>query len=162
MACAKHFAAYGAAIGGRDYNSVDVSDAMLWNVYLPPFKAAANAGAATFMNSFNDLNGIPATASHYLQTEILKNKWNFAGFIVSDWGSIGEMIPHGYVKDNYEAAWKSVLAGNDMDMESRSYIRHLAALVKEGKVPIAVIDESVRRILRKKFDLGLFDDPYRF
>jgi beta-glucosidase len=162
MACAKHFAAYGAAIGGRDYNSVDMSDNMLWNVYLPPFKAAADAGAATFMNSFNDLNGIPASANSYLQKDILKGKWSFKGFIVSDWGSIGEMIPHGYVKDNYEAALKAVLAGNDMDMESRSYINHLSRLVKEGKVPVAVVDAAVRRILRKKFELGLFDDPYKF
>jgi beta-glucosidase len=162
MACAKHFAAYGAAVGGRDYNSVDMSERMLWEVYLPPFKAAAEAGAATFMNSFNDLNGIPASASHLLQREILKGKWRFNGFVVSDWGSIGEMIPHGYVKDNYEAAWKASLAGNDMDMESRSYINNLATLVKEKKVPVAVVDDAVRRILRKKFELGLFDDPYKF
>lgn len=162
MACAKHFAAYGAAIGGRDYNSVDMSDHLLWEVYLPPFKAAAQAGVATFMNSFNDLNGIPATANKYLQREILKGKWGFKGFVVSDWGSVGEMIQHGYVKDNYEAAWKAVLAGSDMDMESRSYINHLAKLVKDKKVPIAIIDDAVRRILRKKFELGLFDDPYKF
>lgn len=162
MACAKHFAAYGAAIGGRDYNSVDMSERMLWEVYLPPFKAAAEAGAATFMNSFNDLNGIPASASSLLQREILKGKWKFTGFIVSDWGSIGEMIPHGYVKDNYEAARKAVLAGSDMDMESRSYIRHLPELVKKGIVPQHIVDDAVRRILRKKFELGLFDDPFRF
>lgn len=162
MACAKHFAAYGAAIGGRDYNSVDMSNHLLWEVYLPPFKAAAQAGVATFMNSFNDLNGIPATANKYLQREILKGKWGFKGFVVSDWGSVGEMIQHGYVKDNYEAAWKAVLAGSDMDMESRSYINHLAKLVKDKKVPIVIIDDAVRRILRKKFELGLFDDPYKF
>lgn len=162
MACAKHFAAYGAAIGGRDYNSVDMSKHMLWSVYLPPFKAAADAGAATFMNSFNDINGIPATANSYIQKDILKGKWNFKGFIVSDWGSIGEMINHGYVKDNYEAAWKAVMAGNDMDMESRSYINNLSKLVKEGKVPMKVVDEAVKRILKKKFELGLFDDPYKF
>jgi beta-glucosidase len=162
MACAKHFAAYGAAIGGRDYNSVDMSEHMLWEVYLPPFKAAADAGVATFMNSFNDLNGIPASASSYLQRDILKKKWNFKGFVVSDWGSIGEMIPHGYVKNNYEAAWKAVLAGSDMDMESRSYINNLVKLVKEEKVPVAVIDDAVKRILHKKFELGLFEDPYKF
>lgn len=162
MACAKHFAAYGAAIGGRDYNSVDMSEHLLWEVYLPPFKAAVDAGAATFMNSFNDINGIPATANSYIQKDILKGKWDFKGFIVSDWGSIGEMIQHGYVKDNYEAAWKAVLAGNDMDMESRSYINNLSRLVKEGKVSMKVVDEAVKRILRKKFELGLFDDPYRF
>lgn len=162
MACAKHFAAYGAAVGGRDYNSVDMSLRQFYEVYLPPFKAAADAGVATFMNSFNDLNGIPASASHLLQREILKGKWGFRGFVVSDWGSIGEMIQHGYVKDNYEAAWKASLAGSDMDMESRSYISHLATLVKQGKVPPAVVDEAVRRILRKKFEMGLFDDPYKF
>ena len=162
MACAKHFAAYGAAIGGRDYNSVDMSDRLLWEVYLPPFRAAAEAGAATFMNSFNDINGIPASASHMLQRDILKGKWKFQGFVVSDWGSIGEMIPHGYVKDNYEAAWKSSLAGSDMDMESRSYINNLAKLVKEGKVPIDVVNDAVRRILKKKFEMGLFEDPFRY
>ncbi|MBY0487478.1 MAG: glycosyl hydrolase, partial [Flavobacteriaceae bacterium] len=105
MACAKHFAAYGAAVGGRDYNSVDMSDRMLWETYLPPFKAAVDAGAATFMNSFNDINGIPATANAYIQRDILKGKWNFKGFVVSDWGSIGEMIAHGYSKDGQEAAY---------------------------------------------------------
>ena len=162
MACAKHFAAYGAAIGGRDYNSVDMSLRTLWEVYLPPFKAALDAGAATFMNSFNDLNGIPATGNAYLQREILKGKWKFKGFTVSDWGSVGEMIAHGYVKDNKEAALAAVTAGCDMDMESRSYIRNLAALVKAGKVSAVLIDDAVKRILTKKFEMGLFDDPYRF
>jgi len=162
MACAKHFAAYGAAVAGRDYNSVDMSYRQLLETYLPPFKAAADAGAATFMNSFNDLNGIPATGNAYLQREILKGKWNFKGFVVSDWGSIGEMINHGFVKDNYEAAMAAANAGSDMDMESRSYIQNLAKLVKDGKVKTAVIDDAVRRILRKKFEMGLFDDPYRF
>jgi len=162
MACAKHFAAYGAAIGGRDYNSVDMSDRTLWEVYLPPFKAAADAGAATFMNSFNDLNGIPATGNKYLQRDILKRKWNFKGFVVSDWGSIGEMINHGYAKDNYEAALEAVTAGSDMDMESRSYIYNLSKLVKAGKVKLQLIDDAVRRILRKKFEMGLFDDPFKF
>lgn len=162
MACAKHFAAYGAAIAGRDYNSVDMSERMLWEFYLPPFKAAAEAGAATFMNSFNDINGIPATANSYIQKDILKGKWNFKGFIVSDWGSIGEMVKHGYVKDDYEAAMAAVLAGTDMDMESRAYKNHLAQLVKQKKVSPAVIDDAVKRILKKKFELGLFDDPYKF
>jgi len=162
MACAKHFAAYGAAIGGRDYNSVDMSLRTLWEVYLPPFKAAAEAGAATFMNSFNDLNGIPATGNVYLQRDVLKGKWKFKGFVVSDWGSVGEMIPHGYAKDQKEAALAAVTAGCDMDMESRSYIVSLAALVREGKVKVEWIDDAVRRILTKKFELGLFDDPFRF
>src|SRR5579863_2034084 len=162
MACAKHFAAYGAAIGGRDYNSVDMSLRTLWEVYLPPFKAALDAGAATFMNSFNDFNGIPATGNVYLQREILKGKWKFGGITVSDWGSVGEMIPHGYAANNYEAALEAVTAGCDMDMESRSYIGNLAKLVRDGKVSIALVDDAVRRILTKKFELGLFDDPFRF
>jgi len=162
MACVKHFAAYGAAIGGRDYNSVDMSDRMLWETYLPPFKAALDAGAATFMNSFNDLNGIPATANRYLQRDILKGKWKFSGFVVSDWGSIGEMIAHGYSADGAAAAKSAILAGSDMDMESRAYRDHLVTLVKKGEVPLSVVDDAVRRILRKKFEMGLFDDPFKF
>lgn len=162
MACAKHFAAYGAAIGGRDYNSVDMSLRTLWEIYLPPFKAAADAGAATFMNSFNDLNGIPATGNKYLQREVLKGKWKFEGFTVSDWGSVGEMVAHGFAKDQYEAALAALTAGCDMDMESRSYIKNLSALVRNGKVPLTLIDDAVRRILTKKFEMGLFDDPFRF
>ncbi len=162
MACAKHFAAYGAAVGGRDYNSVDMSLRQLWETYLPPFKAAADAGAATFMNSFNDLNGIPATGNSYLQRDVLKGKWNFKGFVVSDWGSVGEMIQHGFVKDNYEAAMAAANAGSDMDMESRAYIQNLAKLVKEGKVKLAVVDDAVKRILKKKFEMGLFDNPFKY
>ena len=162
MACAKHYAAYGAAIGGRDYNAVDMSLQTLWEIYLPPFKAAADAGAATFMNSFNTLNGIPATGNEYLQRDILKGKWNFKGFIVSDWNSIGEMIPHGFAKDNYDASLEAITAGNDMDMESRSYINNLSKLVKDGKVSIQLVDDAVKRILKKKFELGLFDDPFKF
>ncbi len=162
MACAKHFAAYGAAVGGRDYNSVDMSLCQLHEIYLPPFKAALDAGAATFMNSFNDLNGIPATANKYLQRDILKGQWKFKGFVVSDWGSVGEMINHGYSKDNKEAAMQAANAGSDMDMESRSYIQHLNKLVKEGNVKMTVIDDAVKRILKKKFEIGLFDDPFKF
>ena len=162
MACAKHFAAYGAAVGGRDYNSVDMSLRQLHETYLPPFKAVSDMGVATFMNSFNDINGIPATGNKYLQRDLLKGAWNFQGFVVSDWGSIGEMIPHGFAKDNKDAALKAIIAGSDMDMESRSYTNHLAELVKEGKVDIQLIDDAVRRILTKKYELGLFDDPYRF
>ncbi|MFZ4454956.1 MAG: beta-glucosidase BglX [Bacteroidales bacterium] len=162
MACAKHFAAYGAAIGGRDYNSVDMSLRTLWDIYLPPFKAAVDAGAATFMNSFNDINGIPATGNSYLQRDILKGKWNFQGFVVSDWGSIGEMVTHGYLKDDKEAAYTASKAGNDVDMESRCYIDYLSTLIKQGRVSESIVDESVRRILRKKFELGLFDNPFRF
>jgi beta-glucosidase len=162
MACAKHFAAYGAASGGRDYNSVDMSNRMLWETYLPPFRAAVDANVATFMNAFNDINGIPATANKYIQRDILKGKWNYQGFVVSDWGSIGEMVAHGYSKDNKEAAEKAILAGSDMDMESNAYRFNLAQLVAENKVPISVVDEAVKRILRKKFELGLFEDPFKF
>jgi len=162
MACVKHFAAYGAAVGGRDYNSVDMSERMLFETYLPPFKAALDAGAATFMNSFNDLNGIPATGNLHLQRDILKGKWNFQGFVVSDWGSIGEMVAHGYSKDLKAAALSAITAGSDMDMESNAYRYNLAELIKEGKVTIDVIDDAVKRILRKKYELGLFDDPYKY
>ena len=162
MACAKHFAAYGAAIGGRDYNSVDMSDRLLWEVYLPPFKAAVDAGAATFMNSFNDLNGIPATGNRYLQRDILKGKWGFKGFVVSDWGSIGEMINHGNVKNEYEAALSALTAGSDMDMESRCYKNNLAQLLADKKINISLIDDAVKRILKKKFEMGLFEDPFKF
>lgn len=162
MACAKHFAAYGAAVGGRDYNSVDMSLRQLNETYLPSFKAAAEAGVATFMNSFNDINGIPATANQYILRDLLKGKWNYKGFVVSDWGSIGEMVPHGYAKDNKEAAEKAINAGSDMDMESRAYMAELPNLVKKGKVDPKLIDDAAKRILVKKFEMGLFDDPYRF
>ncbi len=162
MACVKHFAAYGAAVGGRDYNSVDMSNRMLSETYLPPFKAAVDANVATFMNSFNDINGIPASANKYIQRDILKGKWNFSGFIVSDWGSIAEMVAHGYSPDKKDSAEKAILAGNDMDMEGNAYNDFLVQLVKENKVPISVVDEAVSRILRKKFELGLFDDPFRY
>jgi beta-glucosidase len=162
MACAKHFAAYGAAIAGRDYNGVDMSKRELWEVYMPPFKAALDAGAATFMNSFNTLNGTPATGNSYLQRDILKGKWGFKGFVVSDWGSIREMVAHGYAKDLKEAGQFAISAGNDMDMESKAYDGYLAELVQGGKVNIDDINEAVKRILIKKFELGLFDNPYRF
>jgi len=162
MACAKHFAAYGAAVGGRDYNSVDMSLRQLNETYLPPFKAAAEANVATFMNSFNDINGIPATANKYIQRDLLKGQWNFKGFVVSDWGSIGEMIAHGYAKNSYEAAMRAIIAGSDMDMESRCYRDNLKQLVVDKKVDISIIDDAVKRILIKKFELGLFEDPFRF
>jgi beta-glucosidase len=162
MACAKHFAAYGAAVGGRDYNSVDMSLRQLNETYLPPFKAAAEAGVATFMNSFNDINGIPATANKYIQRDLLKGKWNYKGFVVSDWGSIGEMVPHGYAKDANEAGERAIQGGSDMDMESRVYMAELPKLVKEEKVDPKLVDDAAGRILTKKFEMGLFDDPYRF
>ncbi|MDD3906914.1 MAG: beta-glucosidase BglX [Bacteroidales bacterium] len=162
MACAKHFAAYSSAVGGRDYNSVDMSLRQLNETYLPPFKAAVDAGVATLMNSFNDINGIPATGNSYILRKKLKTEWGFKGFVVSDWGSIGEMISHGYAKNGYDAAMKAITAGSDMDMESRCYRDNLKQLVADGKVSIALIDEAVKRILLKKYELGLFSDPYRF
>lgn len=161
-ACAKHFAGYGFSESGRDYNTVDISDHTLRNIVLPPFKAAVDAGVATVMNSFNEIGGIPSTGSAYLQRNILKGEWGFKGFVVSDWGSIGEMIAHGFARDNAEAARIAALAGSDMDMESRAYVDHLVAAVKSGAVPESLIDDAVRRILRVKFQLGLFDDPYRY
>ncbi len=162
MACAKHFAAYGAAVAGRDYNAVDMSLQQLHEVYLPPFKAAADAGVATFMNAFNSLNGMPATGSGYLLRDLLKGQWNYKGFVVSDWASVKEMVPHGYASDLADAAGKAIHAGSDMDMEGYAYTAHLARLVREGKVRLALVDDAVRRILYKKFELGLFDDPFRF
>jgi len=162
MACAKHFAGYGAAMAGRDYNPVDMSKQQLHEIYLPPFKAAADAGVATFMNSFNTLNGVPATGNAYLQRNILKGQWGYKGFVVSDWGSIKEMTPWGFAKNLNEAAEKAIIAGSDMDMESEAYKKELEKLVSAGKVDIKYIDEAVKRILYKKFELGLFDDPYRF
>ncbi len=161
-ACAKHFAGYGFAESGRDYNTVDIGNNTLYNVVLPPFKAASDAGARTFMNSFNILDGVPATGNKFLQRDILKGKWNFKGFIVSDWGSIGEMYSHGFAKDTIEAGLKAVIAGSDMDMESNAYIDGLAKMVNEGKVDISLVDDAVKRILKVKFELGLFDDPYRY
>lgn len=162
MACGKHFAAYGAAIGGRDYNSVDMSLHLLNDVYLKPYKAAVDAGVATMMNSFNDINGIPATANQYILRDLLKGSWGFTGFVVSDWGSVGEMINHGYVTDEADAARAALLGGCDMDMESRCYIKNMKQLVLSGIISESLIDESVRLILRKKFEMGLFDDPFRF
>lgn len=161
-ACVKHFAGYAFAEAGKDYNTVDISNNTLHNIVLPSFKAAADAGALTFMNSFNELEGIPATGNSYLQTDILKGEWDFKGFIVSDWGSMSEMIAHGYAKDLKHSAEIAANAGNDMDMESYGYVAHLAQLVREGKVPEGRIDDAVRRILKVKFQLGLFDNPYKY
>jgi beta-glucosidase len=162
LACAKHFAGYGFAEAGRDYNTVDIGESTLQNIVFPPFKASVDAGVRTFMNSFNELNGIPGTGNKYLQREILKRNWNFDGFVVSDWGSIKEMISHGYAKDYKQAAELAINAGSDMDMESYAYIAHLTTLVKEGKVKEATIDDAARRILKTKFELGLFDNPYLY
>lgn len=161
-ACAKHFAGYGFAESGRDYNTVDVGTSTLYNVILPPFKAVTEAGVRTFMNAFNLLNNIPATGNAFLQRDILKNQWNFKGFMVSDWGSIAEMETHGYAENIKHAAELAVKAGSDMDMESIAYVSELANLVNEGTVDETLIDDAARRILRVKFELGLFDDPYRY
>ena len=161
-ACAKHFAAYGFVESGRDYNTVDIGLSTLHNIVLPPFKAAVDAGVRTFMNGFTELNGIPVTADSYLQREILKKQWGFKGFIVSDWGSLREMMDHGYAKDRKHAGELALNGGSDMDMESTIYVEELSNLVKEGKVNIEQIDDAVRRILLVKFELGLFDDPYKY
>ncbi len=161
IACPKHFAAYGAAEGGRDYNTAEVSDRTLRDVYLPPFKAAIEAGAGTIMASFNEIDGVPSSGNPYLLKEILRREWKFNGFVVSDWNSIGELIPHGFAANPKQAAERAINAGLDMDMMSGCYRDNLAALVKEGKVSMATIDDAVRGILRLKFRLGLFADPYR-
>ena len=161
-ACAKHFAAYGFAEAGRDYNTADIGTSTLHNIILPPFKAAAKAGVKTFMNSFNELNGIPATGDPYLLRELLKGAWGFSGFVVSDWGSIDQMIPHGFAEDGAHAAKIAIHSGSDMDMESYHYVKHLANLVNDGKVDIQLIDDAVKRILTVKYELGLFDDPYHY
>lgn len=161
-ACAKHFVGYGASEGGRDYNTVDMSMQRLRELYLPPFAAAADAGAATFMNSFNELMGVPATGASFLVRDILKGEWGYRGMVVSDWGSVAEMIQHGVAADKAEAALLAVKAGCDMDMEGYCYLSSLEQAVQAGEVDEAVIDDAVRRILRLKFRLGLFDDPYRY
>ena len=162
IACVKHYAAYGAAQAGRDYNTVDMSDRTLRDVYLPPFKAALDAGVATFMTSFNEFDGIPATGNAYLLDEILRKEWNFKGFVVTDYTSINEMVEHGVVSDLKGAAALAVNAGVDMDMQGLAFGEYLVQLVKEGKVSEKRIDNAVRQILAMKFRLGLFDDPYRY
>lgn len=161
-ACAKHFAAYGFAEAGKEYNTADIGTSTLYNAVLPPFKAAVDADVKTLMNGFNILNGIPVTGNKMLQRDILKEKWGFDGFVISDWSSVGEMVPHGFAEDLKHAAELGVKAGSDMDMESSAYVLHLAENVKEGKVDENLIDDAVRRILRVKFELGLFEDPYRY
>ena len=161
-ATAKHFAGYGFAESGRDYNTVDVGTSTLYNIILPPFKAAVDAKVKTVMNSFNVVNGVPATANTFLQREILKDKWKFEGFVISDWGSGMEMIDHGFAKDIKHVAELAANSGSDMDMESYAYVTHLKELVETGKVEMSVIDDAVKRILRVKYELGLFDDPYKY
>lgn len=162
VACAKHFAAYGAIEGGREYNTVDVSKRILHEIHLKPFKAAKEAGVATFMSSFNELDGLPAATNKYLLQETLRDNWNFEGFVVSDWGTFGETVIHGTAHNINDAAIQAINSGSDMDMESMVYLRELAKAVKDKKVDESTIDLSVRRILRIKFAAGLFDDPYKY
>ena len=162
VACAKHFAGYGFSEAGRDYNTTDFNHYTLHNTIMPPFKAAVDAGVRTFMNSFNTLDEIPATGHKHIQRDILKEDWSFDGFIVSDWGSIDQMIPHGFARDGEHAAELAVIAGSDMDMESSLYVSKLVGLVESGKVNEELLDDAVRRILRVKYELGLFDDPYKY
>ncbi len=159
-ACSKHYIGYGAAEGGRDYDSVDMSEVRLREVYLPPFKAAAKSGAATFMSSFNTLNGVPATANRFTLREILKGEWGFHGFVVSDWNAINELVSHGVAANRKDAASKALMAGVDMDMYSGAYLDYVAALVHSSAMPMPVVDDAVRRILLVKVQLGLFEHPY--
>jgi beta-glucosidase len=159
-ACAKHWVGYGAAEAGRDYSTTEISERTLREIYFPPFKAAVDAGALTFMSAFNDLNGVPASANRFTLTDVLRGEWGFSGFVVSDWDSVAQLIPHGVAADGAEAARRALTAGVDMEMDSRLYGAELPKLIAAKKVPEGEIDEAVRRILRVKFALGLFDRPY--
>ncbi len=159
-ACAKHYVGYGAAEAGRDYNTVDISERTLRDVYLPPFKAAFDTGARSTMSSFNEIGGVPGTSNPFLLRTILREEWGWQGVVVSDFNAIGELVQHGVAKDLREAARLSILAGVDIDMESGAYARHLAQLVENHSVPLEIVDEAVRRVLKLKFNLGLFDNPY--
>ncbi len=161
IACAKHFAAYGAAQAGRDYHTVDVSLRSLEEIYLPPFLACASEGVRTFMTSFNEIAGVPCTANRWLLTDVLRNRWGFTGFVVTDYTSINELVPHGVAADEHEAGRLAARAGVDMDMQGGVYQKHLAGLVRKGDISLAAIDEAVRRILTVKAELGLFDDPFK-
>ncbi len=162
LACGKHLAAYGAAESGRDYNTAELSEHTLRNVYLPPYEAAQKAGVATFMASFNEINGVPVTANKWLLTNILRDEWGFRGFVVSDYTGINELVPHGVAKDEKQAAELAANAGVDMDMTGATFIKYLKQAVADGVVSENSIDNSVRRILEMKFLLGLFDNPYRY
>jgi beta-glucosidase len=159
-ACVKHFAGYGAAVGGRDYDSSDISDADLQNIYLPPFKAAERAGAGTFMTAYMDLNGVPGTGNKWLLRDVLKDKWKFQGFVVSDWNAVHALVTHGFAKDDGDAAARAVNAGVDMEMTGHVFQERLAAQVKSGAVSEAEVNDAVRRILSLKYQLGLFEHPY--
>lgn len=161
-ACAKHFAGYGFVQSGKDYDNVYFGQNTLLNTVLPPFKVAAENDVATFMNAFNDIDGVPSTSNTYLLRDVLKGEWAFDGVVVSDWNSIGELVPHGVANDNKEAAKLAINAGSDIDMEANAYIKHLKSLVEEGTVKEEKINDAVRRVLRLKFKLGLFEDPYKY
>jgi beta-glucosidase len=160
IACAKHWVGYGAAEGGREYNTTDLSERALREVYFPPFRAALEAGVGTFMSAFNDLDGLPATANPFTLTRVLRGEWHFDGFVVSDYTAVAELIAHGVARDEGEAAQKAIAAGVDMEMVSRLYATRLPPLVRGGVVPMATLDEAVRRVLRIKVRAGLFERPY--
>lgn len=162
LACVKHYAAYGAALAGRDYHSVDMSERELRDTYLPPFIAATEAGVATFMTSFNEISGVPSSANDFLLDDVLRGEWGFDGFVVTDYTSINEMVPHGFSKDEKHAGEQALNAGVDMDMQGGIFLNHLKQLVEEDKVSSKRINEAARRILLMKYRLGLFDDPYRY
>jgi beta-glucosidase len=159
-ACAKHFACYGAAEGGRDYNTTYVPERLMRDVYLPPFKASVDAGCASVMASFNDNDGIPSSGNPHLLSDILRGEWGFHGVVVSDWGSVAGLIPHGVATDKRKAALKCITAGTDVDMSSFSYEQNLKNLIESGEIPMSVLDSAVRRVLRLKVELGLFEHPY--
>ncbi|MBR4265140.1 MAG: glycoside hydrolase family 3 C-terminal domain-containing protein [Bacteroidales bacterium] len=159
-ACAKHFVGYGASTSGRDYNSTYIPMNQLHNVYLPPFEAAVKAGVQTFMSSFNDNDGVPSTGNKYILDDVLRGMWNFDGFVVSDWNSVGEMINHGFCSDPKDAAYKAITAGLDMDMVSNCYLEQLENLLQEGKISEQLITERCKNIVRVKYRLGLFQNPY--
>ncbi|HEY1952455.1 MAG TPA: glycoside hydrolase family 3 N-terminal domain-containing protein [Gemmatimonadaceae bacterium] len=162
LATVKHFAAYGGAEGGRDYNSVELTERTLWETYLPPYEAAVKAGVATVMASFNDIGGIPAHSSDWLMRDVLRTRWGFAGLVDSDWGGISELIPHGVAANRGDAGILGIRAGIDMDMSDAVYADSLAAAVNSGRVPVSMVDSAAKRVLRLKYALGLFQDPYRF
>jgi len=160
LACVKHFAGYGAALGGRDYDSANISDDQLWNVYLPPFHAAVDAGAGSLMTAYMDLNSVPATGNTFLLRDVLRDRWHFQGFVVSDWESIKSLTTHGFSADAHDAAVRAANAGVDMEMTSHTYRDELQAAVQRGEVKLSTIDEAVRDILVAKYRLGLFEHPY--
>lgn len=162
LACVKHFAAYGSPQGGRDYNTVDMSDRSLYEWYLPVYKAAVDAGVASVMTSFNEIAGVPSTSNRWLLSDLLRTDWKFNGFVVTDYGSINELIPHGVAGDQEQAAELSINAGVDMDMQGSAFLNNLTALVKAGKVGEKTLNNAVRRVLEAKYKLGLFEDPYRY